>query len=133
MRSNSAQKAISAVKKRHWAAVGSCKRRPIQGSHLVRPYLFVHSYYVPTPSLPSKNLYLRYYDYRGAAEIEQFHNDKQVLDLAVRRKHRLYGQFNYILLTGLAHNLLAHFHFQTLLQTLCHSKALVLSVFSVTC
>ena len=78
---------------------------------------FVHSYYVSTLSLPSKKLYLRYYDHRGAAEIEQFRNDKQGLALAVRRKRKLHGQLGYILLTDLAHNLLAHFHFHALRQS----------------
>ena len=38
----------------------------------------------------------------------------KVLALAVRRKRRLHGQLGYILLTDLAHNLLAHFHFHAL-------------------
>ncbi len=75
---------------------------------------FVHSYYISTLSLPSKKLYLLYYDHRGAAEVEQFRNDKQGLALAARRKRNFYGQLGYILLTDLAHNLLAHFYPQAL-------------------
>lgn len=78
---------------------------------------FVHSYYVSSLSLSSKRLYLRYYNHRGAAEIEQFRNDKQGLAMAVRRKRKINGQLGYILLTDLAHNLLAHFHHHALRQS----------------
>ena len=47
---------------------------------------FVHSYYVSTLSLSSKKLYLRYYEHRGAAEIEQFRNDKQGFGLSCSPK-----------------------------------------------
>lgn len=79
---------------------------------------FVHAYYISTLGLPSKKLYLQYYDQRGAAEVEQFRNDKQGLALAVRRKRSFYGQLGYILLTDLAHNLLAHFYHHALLGSL---------------
>lgn len=78
---------------------------------------FVHSYYIATLNLPSKKLYLQYYNDRGGAEVEQFRNDKQGLALAARRKRRFYGQLGYILLTDLAHNLLAHFYHQALLDS----------------
>ena len=68
---------------------------------------FVHSYYVSTLSLPSKSYYLRLYDDRGGAEVEQFRNDKSGLSMEARRKRSFTGQKGYILLTDLAHNLLA--------------------------
>ena len=78
---------------------------------------FRHSYYISSLALPSKKHHLQYYDYRGAAEIEQFRNDKQGLSLAVRRKRSLCGQLGYILLTDLTHNFLAHFHHHALLNS----------------
>ena len=69
----------------------------------------VHSYYVSTLRLGHSARYLVMYDDRGAAEIEQFRTDKSGLNLAARRKHSFYGQLAYILLTDLAHNLLADF------------------------
>lgn len=79
---------------------------------------FCHSYYVSSLALASKALYLNGYDARGAAEIEQFRNDKSGLSLAARRKQSLFGQTGYILLTDLAHNLLADFYY----RALCGSK-----------
>jgi hypothetical protein len=70
---------------------------------------FLHSYYVSTLSLPSKGGFQRLYDARGGAEVEQFRNDKSGLSLAARRKRSFAGQMGYILLTDLAHNLLADF------------------------
>lgn len=75
---------------------------------------FRHSYYVSTLSLPSKGLFMAYYDQRGGAEIEQFRNDKSGLSLTVRRKRLFLAQKGYILLTDLAHNLLADFHHRAL-------------------
>jgi hypothetical protein len=75
---------------------------------------FRHSYYVSTLSLPSKGLFMAYYDQRGAAEVEQFRNDKCGLNLTARRKRRFLAQLGYILLTDLAHNLLADFHHRAL-------------------
>lgn len=49
----------------------------------------VHSYYVSTLSLLSKRLFLADYDDRGAAEVEQFRNDKSGLGLEARRKRDL--------------------------------------------
>lgn len=68
-----------------------------------------HSYYVSTLSLPSKGRFLALYDQRGQAEVEQFRSDKSGLHLNARRKASFAGQYGYILLTDLAHNLLAHF------------------------
>jgi hypothetical protein len=75
---------------------------------------FRHSYYVSTLSLPSKGLFMAYYDQRGAAEVEQFRNDKSGLNLTARRKRLFLAQKGYILLTDLAHNLLADFHHRAL-------------------
>lgn len=75
---------------------------------------FVYSYYVSTLTLPSKARFMRYYQDRGAAEIEQFRNDKGGLFLEARRKQSFPAQKALILLTDLAHNLLADFHRQSL-------------------
>jgi hypothetical protein len=75
---------------------------------------FCHSYYVSSLALASKALYLNGYHARGAAEIEQFRNDKSGLSLSARRKHSFLGQKGYILLTDLAHNLLADFYHRAL-------------------
>lgn len=74
----------------------------------------VYSYYVSTLTLPSKAHFMRYYQARGGAEVEQFRNDKGGLFLAARRKQSFAAQKALILLTDLAHNLLAHFHHQAL-------------------
>jgi len=76
---------------------------------------FCHSYYVTTLSLPSKGMFISCYDDRGGAEVEQFRNDKQGLSMEARRKRSFYGQKGYILLTDLAHNLLADFHHRALI------------------
>jgi len=76
--------------------------------------LFQHSYYISTLSLPSKELFMAYYDQRGGAEVEQFRTDKTGLNLTARRKQRFLAQKGYILLTDLAHNLLADFHHRAL-------------------
>jgi hypothetical protein len=86
------------------------KRRQEKG-HLL------YNYYVTTLSAASKRLFLRGYDARGAAEVEQFRNDKQGLGLASRRKRSFLGQRAFVLLTDLAHNLLANFHHQALIGT----------------
>lgn len=71
---------------------------------------FKHSYYVTTLKLHSMTQAMQLYDHRGAAEVEQFRNDKQGLHLSQRRKQLLVAQQALILLTDLAHNLLADFH-----------------------
>lgn len=86
------------------------KRRLQQGK-------FLHSYYISSLAFPSKGAFMAYYDARGAAEIEQFRNDKSGLAMAFRRKRRFAGQQAYLLLTDLAHNLLADFHRQALLDS----------------
>ena len=73
-----------------------------------------YCYYVTTLSLPSKGNFLAFYDARGGAEVEQFRNDKSGLSLAARRKHSYLAQIGYVLLTDLAHNLLADFYHQAL-------------------
>ena len=69
---------------------------------------------VTTLKLSSKRRYLSFYNARGGAEVEQFRNDKQGLGLAARRKRRFPAQVGFVLLTDLAHNLLAHFYHQAL-------------------
>ena len=76
-----------------------------------------HSYYLSTLQLPSKGLFLSAYHQRGGAEVEQFRQDKQGLFLSARRKSSFTGQQGYILLTDLAHNLLADFHLRSLQKT----------------
>ena len=78
---------------------------------------YLHSYYVCTLSLPSKGLFIACYDRRGGAEVEQFRNDKSGLGLEARRKHSFLGQKGYILLTDLAHNLLADFYHRALINS----------------
>lgn len=78
---------------------------------------FRYSYYVTTLSLPSKGHFMAYYNGRGGAEVEQFRNDKSGLSLAARRKRAFLGQKGFILLTDLAHNLLADFSHQALVGT----------------
>lgn len=69
----------------------------------------MHSYFVSTLTLASKKQFLTLYRQRGGAEVEQFQQDKSGLAMALRRKASLKGQTAYILLTDLAHNLLADF------------------------
>ncbi len=72
------------------------------------------SYYVTTLSLPAKGNFLSFYEARGGAEVEQFRQDKVGLSMAARRKHSYLGQIAYILITDLAHNLLADFSHRAL-------------------
>jgi len=85
---------------------------------------FRHSYYVSTLALPSKRHYIALYDDRGGAEVEQFRSDKSGLRLAARRKRSFLGQKGYILLTDLAHNLLAEFCHRALTGTRFESYGL---------
>ncbi len=78
---------------------------------------FCHSYYVSTLKMPSKGTLMAKYDARGGAEVEQFRNDKNGLHLAARRKRCFPAQKALVLLTDLAHNLLADFHHTTLADT----------------
>lgn len=78
---------------------------------------FYHSYYVSTLTLPAKGFWMACYDQRGGAEIEQFRNDKSGLSLEARRKRSFLGQKGYVLLTDLAHNLLADFYHRALVDT----------------
>lgn len=73
-----------------------------------------HSYYVTTLSFPSKKAFMQRYNQRGGAEIEQFRADKSGLHLSARRKRNFMAQKALVLLTDLAHNLLADFHSQAL-------------------
>ena len=71
---------------------------------------FLHSFYLTTLKLPSNSRLLELYDQRGAMEVEPFRNDKQGLHLSSRRKHAFLSQKALILLTDIAHNLLADFY-----------------------
>lgn len=73
-----------------------------------------HSYYVTTLAFPSKKAFMDRYNQRGAAEIEQFRADKDGLHLSSRRKRSFQAQKAIILLTDLAHNLLADFRYRAL-------------------
>lgn len=86
------------------------KRRPKAGQ-------FEHSYYLTTLKLPSKGVAMNLYNQRGGAEIEQFRQDKQGLHLSARRKQRFLAQKALILLTDLAHNLLADFYHSALVSS----------------
>ena len=85
---------------------------------------FCHSYYVTTLSLPSKGHFMACYNARGGAEVEQFRNDKSGLSLAARRKRGFLAQKGFILLTDLAHNLLADFYHGALVGTRLESYGL---------
>jgi hypothetical protein len=76
-----------------------------------------HSYYISSLSLPSKGRFMALYNDRGGAEVEQFRNDKDGLHLAARRKRGFLAQKGFVLLTDLAHNLLADFHHRALTGT----------------
>ena len=76
-----------------------------------------HSYYVTTLSFPSKRALMNRYNQRGGAEIEQFRADKSGLHLSARRKRSFVAQKSLILLTDLAHNLLADFHSHALVDS----------------
>ena len=111
---------------RRWDAYDDCwlgeVPAPIDYGRPVRVFIkrrlkdgrFWHSYYVSTLSLPSKGQLMAYYDQRGDAEVEQFRNNKSGLNLTARRKRLFLAQKGYVLLTDLAHNLLADFHHRAL-------------------
>lgn len=73
-----------------------------------------HSYYVTTLAFPSKIAFMDRYNFRGAAEIEQFREDKSGLHLSSRRKQKFQAQQAIILMTDLAHNLMADFRYHAL-------------------
>ncbi len=70
---------------------------------------FVHSYFVSTLKLPSKGALWHAYNKRGGAEVEQFRQDKSGLAIGIRQKRLFDAQEGYILMTDIAHNLLADF------------------------
>jgi hypothetical protein len=78
---------------------------------------FLHSYYLTTLKVPSKGYFMSLYDNRGGAEVEQFRSDKGGLHLATRQKSGFLAQQGLVLLTDLAHNLLADFYHNALAQT----------------
>jgi hypothetical protein len=69
----------------------------------------VHSYFVSTLKLPSKGALWGAYNKRGGAEVEQFREDNSGLAVGIRRKRLFDAQEGYILMTDIAHNLLADF------------------------
>lgn len=73
-----------------------------------------HSYYVTTLTFPSNRAFMDRYNQRGAAEIEQFREDKDGLHLSCRRKRSFQAQCAIVLLTDLAHNLLTDFRHRAL-------------------
>jgi hypothetical protein len=75
---------------------------------------FMHSFYLTTLKLPSNSRLLALYDQRGAMEVEPFRNDKQGLHLSSRRKRSFLAQKALVLLTDVAHNLLADFYHSAL-------------------
>lgn len=75
---------------------------------------FRHSYYLTTVKLHSLHAAMALYDQRGGTEVEQFRNDKQGLHLSARRKHGVLAQKALVLLTDIAHNLLADFQHRAL-------------------
>lgn len=75
---------------------------------------FLHSFYLTTLKLPSNSQLLALYDQRGAMEVEPFRNDKQGLHLSSRRKRGFLAQKALVLLTDIAHNLLADFYHSVL-------------------
>lgn len=76
-----------------------------------------HSYYITTLTFPSKRALMARYNQRGGAEIEQFRADKSGLHLSARRKRQFVAQKALVLLTDLAHNLLADFHRRALAES----------------
>lgn len=73
-----------------------------------------YSYYVTTLTFPSKRAFMRRYNQRGSAEIEQFRHDKSGLYLAAKRKRSFVAQKAIVLLTDLVHNLMADFRYRGL-------------------
>lgn len=73
-----------------------------------------HSYYVTSLSFPSKRAFMSKYDQRGAAEVEQFRQDKDGLHLSLRRKKKFEAQKALILLTDICHNIISHFRYHGL-------------------
>ena len=58
------------------------------------------------------------YDSRVGAEVEQFRSDQSGLGIEIRRKHNFLGQKGFVLLTDIAHNLLADFYHRNLIGSL---------------
>ena len=125
-----------ADKVRRWDAYDDCwlgeVPPPVNYGRPVRVFVkrrlkadkFHHSYYVISLSLPSKGRFLASYNDRGGAETEQFRADKQGPSLAARRKQRFPAQKGFILLTDLAHNLLADFYHRALVGSRFESYGL---------
>jgi hypothetical protein len=93
-----------------WPVQTLVKRRLVKGQ-------FRHSYYLSTLQVPSKPVLMQCYNDRGGAETEMFRADKSGLHLSHRRKHRMNAQEGLVLITDLAHNLLADFEHRALAGT----------------
>lgn len=135
-----------AQKVRRWIPYGDCwlgaVASPVDYGCPVRVWVkrrledgkYKHSYYVSTLKLNSMTQAMHLYDQRGQAEVEQFRNDKQGLHLSRRRKRLLVAQQALILLTDLAHNLLADFHNLALTDTVFEgfaAKRIVRDLFAI--
>jgi len=109
--------------KDRWLARAPC---PFETDRQVRTWLlrrqekdrFIYNYYITSLHFPSLAAATRTYQQRGGAEIEQFRNDKQGLHLSLRRKRTFNAQQGLVLLTDLAHNLLADFYTEALQDTI---------------
>ncbi|MEA3339820.1 MAG: hypothetical protein U9R15_07625 [Chloroflexota bacterium] len=77
---------------------------------------FRHSYYFGTLHAPSKRAFMQRYNDRGGSETE-FRADKSGLHISHRRKHRMNAQEGLVLITDLAHNLLADLEHRALVDT----------------
>ncbi len=77
----------------------------------------VYNHFIFSVTAHSGVALMRFYEARGGAEVEQFRNDKSGLSMDARRKHSFLGQKAYIILTDLAHNLLADLYHQALVGT----------------
>jgi hypothetical protein len=120
---HSGQRAKALAKKvKRWSTYGDAQQAsvpsPVDFGREVRMVVkrrlkkdkFLHSFYLTTLKLPSNRRLLDLYNQRGAMEVEPFRNDKQGLHLSSRRKRAFLSQKALILLTDIAHNLLADFY-----------------------
>ncbi len=110
----------------HWLGTVSAPMdygRPIQTfvKKRLKKGKFLHSYYLTTLKVPSKGYLMSLYDNRGGAEVEKFRSDKGGLHLATRQKGGFLAQQGLILLTDLAHNLLADFYHYVLSDSRFHT------------
>ena len=76
-----------------------------------------YGYYISTIKSLSKGNFMRFYDNRGGAEVEQFRGDKSGLHIETRQKSGLLAQKGIVLLIDLAHNLLTDFYQKALVNS----------------